>query len=645
VLKFIRRNASGAWVKVMFVAIVVVFVFWGVGSVVRGAKVEMVARVNDDVIQPPDFFRAYNNLLRAYEDVYKDHFNPDLLKMLDLKGRTVDQLIQTHLLRQEAERMGLRTSENEVRDAIAAMPVFQQDGRFNKELYLNVLRANNLTPGEFEEAEQEELLVRKLQDIIFTGVNVSEADVHDQYRLQNEKVNLRFLKFEPAEFLADVQVSDAEVQAYYDGHKDEFREPERVRIEYVLYTPDAFADKVEVSDAEIQQYYDAHQAQYTTPEHVHVRHILFKVAPTADAAAKAEARKRAEDVLAKVKAGEDFATLARQYSQDASAAQGGDLGSVSRGQMVKPFEDAAFALAPGTTSDIVESPFGLHIIKVESKQEAATRPLSEVHDEVVKALRQQKARDAAQAQANQVQQKVAGGESLASASGQSVVSPPPFARGEPIQGVGLVNELATAALAAKAGETGPVVSSPKGFFVFRVTERIDSSLPELAAIRARVATAARKEKATALAHTKAEEARAAVKPATLDTVAAQYKVKVEETGPFTRLASTVPKIGNAPEIQKAAFRLTPESPVAPQVYSVGDATFVVLLEERVPADDAKFAADKQTLLRQAEERRKGEVMQEFVNHLRAQAVVEIDEGFLAKVSETGHALEGGPRRR
>jgi peptidyl-prolyl cis-trans isomerase D len=648
VLKFIRRNANAAWVKFMFVAIVLVFIFWGwtARSAFKGEKVHVVARINDEVIEPGHFFRAYNNMLRAYQDVYKDNFKPEIIKMLDLKNRAVDQLIDASLLRQEAESIGLRTSESELRDSIAKADVFKEDGRFNKERYISILRANSLTPAEFEESERQRLLVQKIQDLIVAGVHVGEAEALDQYRLQNERVDLHFLKFDAAKYVPEVSVTDEELQAYYDGHKEEFREPERARIEYVLYAPDAFVDKVEVTDAEIQAYYDAHPAEFTTPEQVHARHILFKLAPNADAATTTAVRQRAEEALGKVKAGEDFAELAKQYSEDSSAAQGGDLGAVSRGQMVKPFEDAAFALAPGATSEIVASQFGLHIIKVDSKQEAATQPLADVRDRIVSQLKQQKAHEMAQTQAGQAREKVAGGETLAGVAGAvglSVTTPPPFAQTENIEGLGRAPELTGAALATGAGQVGPVVTSPKGFFVFRVADKFESKVPELAAIHDKVLAAARKQRAAGLAKTKAEAALAEVQKSGIDQAATANQLTVEDTGPFTRQIPSVPKIGNAPDLKKEAFRLTGEKPVAPQVYTVGDSAFVVVLKERLPADEEKFKTDKDNLIRQTEERRKGQAMEQFVDRLKKKAAVVRDDSYIASLPETGHPLDGNPR--
>jgi len=266
VLKFIRRNATAAWVKFIFLAIVVVFIFWGMGGIVRGDKARFVARVNDDRISPTQLSRAHDNLRRLYREIYKENFRPELVQALDLKGKALDQLIRVSLLRQEAHRLGLSVSDAEVREAIAVMPAFQQNGTFNKDIYVRLLRANRVTPAEFEESKQEELLVEKLQNLIAGGVHVADAEVLDRYRFDNEKVNLRFIKLEAASFAPRVELTDADVQAYFEKNRNAFREPERMRIEYVLYEPERFQAQIKPSDQEVKAYYQAHSAEYQKPD-------------------------------------------------------------------------------------------------------------------------------------------------------------------------------------------------------------------------------------------------------------------------------------------------------------------------------------------------------------------------------------------
>lgn len=647
-LKFIRRNAGASWVKIIFGAIVVVFIFWGMGGGFVGSdKTSVVARVNDDTIEPIEFNRAYNNLRRIYQDIYKENFKPEIAKALDLKGKAVDQLIRVSLMRQEAEHIGLHVGETEVRDAVAALPAFQQDGHFSKDLYLRVLRANNITPGEFEDSQREELLVNKLQDVITSGVHVSDAEVHERYQFDNEKVDLRFIKFDAPAFLQQVEVSDDELQTYYDKHQDTLREPDRMRIEYVQYPADKWIDQAEVSDADVKQYYDAHLDEYAKPEQVHAQHILLKIAPDAGDEFKAEVRKKAEEVLAKVKAGEDFAALAKQYSEDSTAAQGGDLGTFGRGKMVQSFEEAAFALEPGATSDIVESPFGLHIIKVESKEAAGTKSLDEVRADIVTTEKKAKARELAHTRANAAQGKVSGGEALAAvaaAEGLKAEAPSPFASTEAIAGIGH-NALVSAAFGTEPGKVGALVDTPTAFYVFRVIEKIAAHLPPLPEVRERVESAVRSEKAQALAKTKAEAARADLEKSDIDSVAKAVGLSIDETGPFSRQGPYVPKIGSSDELKKDAFNLTPEKRMAPAVYNVSGSSFIAVLKERVPTDEEKFKAEKDNLTHQAEERLKGQAMEQFVNYLKARANIQLSDDFMASVTDTGQPLDGAPRRR
>jgi peptidyl-prolyl cis-trans isomerase D len=404
----------------------------------------------------------------------------------------------------------------------------------------------------------------------------------------------------------------------------------------------------------VQQYYDEHVAEYEKPEQVHARHILFRYPPKATAEDKAKVREHAQEVLAKVKAGEDFSELAKQYSEDPSAAQGGDLGTFTRGKMVAPFERAAFSLAPGETSDLVESPFGLHIIKVESKEPAHTQPLDEVRAQIADKLKQEKARELARARAEADRAKVAGGEALADAaqaSGLSVATPAPFAQTEVIVGLGRSPALSAAAFAAAAGAVGPVVDAASGPIVFRVVEKLAAHVPELSAIRDRAETAIRNERAQALAKSTAETLLSELqKTPDIDAVAKAHSAelhsaKVEETGGFLRQAASIPNLGVAPELEKAAFQLTPDKPVAPAVYNVAGDSVVAVLKERIPADEKKFEAEKDSLIKQAEARRNTQVMEQFLNYLKAHAAIQINDEYLATVAETGRELDGGPRRR
>lgn len=642
-LRFMRRHAASLWIKLLFGLLAAVFIYWGIGAGLRGTqRLTPAAKVNGIPITEKELERAHENLLRFYREVYGEQFRPELLQAIDTRGQALDQLIRTELLYQAGLEWGLEAGDAEVRDAIAQMPAFRtEDGRFDKDFYVRVLRANRMSPGEFEESVRRDVVVKKVQDIALAGVYVAEDDVRQHFQLANEKVNLSYVEFEPSEFLDQVKLDEGAIQAYYEQHKESFREPERVKVEYVLYEESAFVPKAEVKDEEVQRYYDEHQDEFSVPERVRARHILLKVEPTAPAESKEEVRKKAQEVLERARKGEDFAQLAKEFSEDpGSAADGGDLGFFERGKMVAPFEAVAFSLEPGSISDLVETQFGYHIIKVEAKEQAHTRSLDEVRNSIAERLRKEKARELAEQQAAKDRTQAAAGQplaELAAASGLAVRVAGPFAQGEAIEGLGS-HPLSRAAFETKVQEVGPVVRAPGQFVVFKVLEKTPSFIPELPAIQKAVAEKARSEKARELAREKAEALLSAAKESSLEAAAKAQQKELEETGAFSFEGGFVPHIGTAPEVKRVAFQLSPEAPLAPQVFSAGDAFYVVALKEKVPADMAEFEKQKESLKQQVAAARRSEVLEEFVNGLKARAKIELGPVQVAASARAGAPL-------
>jgi len=641
-LKFMRKNAQAPWVRITFLAIVIVFIFWGVGMVGRGSKLDVVARINSQEIEPPEFQRAYSNLERMYRQIYKDNMPPGLLDSLDLRSRAMDQIVRATLLTQEAHRIGLQVGDAELADSIRSIPAFQDNGVFNKARYFAVLRSQQppMQPGDFEEAQRQELLVRKMSDIVGAGVQITDAALKEQYHLDNDQVNLQFARVKASDFEGQVQPTDADLKTYYDAHKEDFRIPERVRIEYLKYQPSAFEAQIQVTDAEVQDYYDIHREQYNKAEEVHARHILFHLDENASEQEKAAARKKAEDVLAKAKAGEDFAELAKQYSEDEGTKdKGGDLGFFKRGQMVAPFEQAAFGLEPGAISDIVESPFGLHIIKVEEKHPAQTQTVDQVRPEIVAAIKKERGHDLALERAQADREKAVKGETLEAlgkAEGITPETPSPFARKELIPGIGRQPKIADEAFAAAQGEVPEVVDTPAAFYVFRVVEKIPSRVPELTEVRNDVEKAFRKHKTEELAKQKADELlKQLQQQKDFAGFAAANGLTVEESGPFSRAGSYIPKLGAQPDLKKVAFQLSKDKSVAPATYEASGDAILAALKEILPADDAKFEQEKDTLRQQAIDRRRAEVDEQFLDYLKKGADIEINQNYLASNAAPG----------
>jgi peptidyl-prolyl cis-trans isomerase D len=626
-----RKSADSPVLKGLFVAIVVVFVFWGVGSM-RTSSVDIAARVNDEIITRREFDRTYQNVANAYRNMAPQGLPEDFIQ-----SQAISQLVTTELLIQEADRLGLSVSDDELRDSIKSMPQFQVEGRFDKDNYVEVLRLNNLKPGDFEILQQRQLLAGKVQELVRRGAHISQEELRERFRYENERVDLHFVRVPAANFTAQVTLSDEDVQKYFAEHQEQYREPERVRLELIEFRPQDFAARVTPADAEVQAYYDAHLDDYKKPEEVRARHILFKLGPDATDAQKAEARKKAEDVLAKVKGGGDFAELAKQNSDDSTAAAGGDLGLFGRGVMTPAFETAAFALEPGQTSEIVETPFGLHIVKVEEKLPERQEPLDAVKASIIDTIKTQQARQLALKQVEQAHEKliegVEGTSSLAQVAADAsleVQTPPPFGAQEPIGTLGPRPELAKEAFNTEVEEVGEIVSEGNGYTIFRVLERLPSVIPPLETARPKVEVDLRAERATALAKTHAQTLLDKLKARPdLAALAQEEGLKLEESTQIGRQGTYLPNLGNAPDLKDAAFALKTEAPVAPAVYDVNGDAVLAVLAQRVPADDTRFDSEKTALSQRLQQQAEATALRNFLDQLRKQAQIEYGQGFPA----------------
>jgi peptidyl-prolyl cis-trans isomerase D len=383
------------WLMLFLVVLVFPsFVFFGVQGYNRFMQGEhAVARVGDQSISPQEFDAAQRQRLDRMREMLGQNFDPKLFDTPQARASVLDSLIAEKALAHETAKANVFVSAQRVIDVIKAIPAFQQDGKFNYERYKTLLAAQGQNELGFEQRVRTDIVQQTLLRAVADSSFVPRTLANDVQRLAEEEREIRELRFRVEDFLPQAKATDAAINDYYTANRTEFETPESVRAEYVVLTLDSVASQISVPEGDLRAYYDQNKSRFGRDEQRRASHILFTVGDTGTAKDKEGARKVAQEVLAKVRANPaDFAKLAKQYSKDpGSADKGGDLGLFGRNMMVKPFEDAAFSLKEGQISDLVESDFGFHIIRVTEIKPAQIRPFEEVRPEIEAEYRRQQA--------------------------------------------------------------------------------------------------------------------------------------------------------------------------------------------------------------------------------------------------------------
>lgn len=376
--------------------IILPFAFWGIDSYNRsGDRADVVASVNDERITQQEFNTALRQQQDRLRQMLGKSFDASMLENPEMKQAALDNLVAQRLLLGRAKSSGLVVSDEQMAQVIQGVEAFQENGRFDKKRYEAALAGQQLSPTMFEARLRDELLGQQVRDVYVQNGFVSNSVVDNVIRLNEQQrlISVASVALQP--FVSQVKVDDAEIKKYFEQNSKEFQVQEQARVEYVKLSVDGLLSRAEISNEDARKYYDAHQSELGVPEERQAAHILIAVAAAASQAEQDAARAKAEQLLQQVKQNPaKFAELAKQNSQDpGSATNGGDIGFFGRGMMVKPFEDATFALKKGDVSALVKSDFGYHIIKLLEVKPSKAAPFEVVREGILNKLRQQKAAD------------------------------------------------------------------------------------------------------------------------------------------------------------------------------------------------------------------------------------------------------------
>jgi len=541
--------------------------------------------------------------------------------------RAAEQLITREALINEANRMGLRVTPDEVKDELQhgryAATFFPGGNFIGQTEYEDMLTRANLTPAKFEDEVSKDILLTKLQALISGTANVTDAEIHDQFVKQNSKVKFDYAVLKEDDIKKGLHPSDAELKAYYESHKASYANsvPEKRKVKYAVIDNAKVESGIQITQADLQAYYDQHRDQYRVPEQVKVSHILIKT-PLAGADGKvddkgvAEAQHRAEDLLKQLKSGAKFETLAEKYSEDpGSAKQGGSLGWIGRGQTVPEFEKTAFSLPKGQTSDLVKSSYGFHIIRVDDKQDAHMKSLDEVKSEIEPALKRQKAQQIAQRQAETLLEdaKKNGLDAAAAKQNVPVITSDFFARNAMLPGLGPAPQFMDAVFAAAENAPPDVAPASTGTAVFQLLGIKPASTPTFEEIRTKVEDEFKNEQANTLLSQRIQELS--------DRAKAEHDLKraAKELGATMKTSDLVLPDGQVPDVgsmsgqASAAFTMKPGEISGP-IRNGADAVVLQVVENQTPSD-ADFAAKRDEIRDQLVQGKQQERFALFVSNL------------------------------
>lgn len=598
-----------------------IFFVWGVGTKTQDAL--YAVKVNGTVITDTEFRDKVDTTRNQFRQLFGNNLD-EALKGNTLEKTVMESLIDEELLREEAAKLNVPVSDAEIAAQIQSTQAFQTDGHFDQQLYVQLLGRNRLTPQIYEAALKRDLTVKKMQDIVKQSVAVSDAEISNEYVYQNTEASVRYLELKAENFVSQVKYSDDDLKKFYDENKENFRVPEKADFKYVVFDPEAYKGSFQATDEEIERFFINNKESFKEPEKVNAAHILFKVDNWSDEAAANKIYQKAKEVREQIVKGADFAKMAKKYSQDGTAANGGELGWFTKDQMVPEFEKAAFETKPGEISDVVKTQFGFHIIKVHDYKAESNPTLDEVKAKIAQTIKDQKSQASFRsyvfdtykaildksnitAYNEQAEQKLTVNE----IKGLSAAADQPPLKGQ----TKIVEKL----LKMDKSEMSQVIDVNGLKMIFEMTEKYDSYIPELKDISSDALNEYIRKTTVEMAQQKAKEAAALNN---MDAAGEALK-EVYSTTPKFKRNEPIAGIGLNKRLMDAIFKAQPGS-FLQDAYTVGSKVYVVQVKEIIKPDPAKMDdSEKDQIKSSLLGVKSEEALKEYLANLKKNAKIEV----------------------
>jgi peptidyl-prolyl cis-trans isomerase D len=608
----------------------IIFAAWGAYGVVNTSfgSSSYGLKVNDTEFSTTTIQNAWQQRLSAIQAQQKSEL-PAAERTL-LQQQFIDQYVRAAVMQQRAQKMGFRVSNAALIDALKKEAAFQLDGKFDAASYRAALAQAGLSVTTYETDLRSGLAVDQMTEGLQLSNFLTNADVARIFALENEQREMRYVVVPLAHYEAGVNPDDAQIKAWYEAHADSYLTTESVHLQYAELKLDSMAATTAIDSADLQSWYDKNQSRYSQAEQRRARHILIKVAADADAKADAAALKKAQDLLAQIRNGADFADLAKKNSDDSgSAAQGGDLGFADATAYVKPFADALFKLKAGEVSDPVRSQYGYHLIRLDAVQPARTKTLADSRAEIEADYRRDRAAEIFGDRQEQIQQKLEAGVSgdltgLAKEFGMNVGEVNDFTRteGGALGSNADLNRVVFSPDMLAGGRVGgPVALADDHLVLVKVLEHRAATAKPLASVRAEIVAAIRKDNGSKLARAAADNALKQLDAgSSFDTVIKSLGLTAAPASLVARADPQVPA-----QVRDAAFAVPPPAAGKPanRVVPLEEGGAAVLSVTAVhPGSSGANPTNDQKLISDFAKRDREALLEAYVQDLQQHASVE-----------------------
>jgi peptidyl-prolyl cis-trans isomerase D len=588
------RTKTKLWSNIALWPVIIAFIAfygWSFSGNQQGRS-NAAAIVNEVSISHESLVKTREQITRYYRDVYKDNFER-MAQNMDFQQIALEKLIDDVIIMQKADELGFVVSKDEIRDMIRNTAYFQKDGQFSPNVYNYVLRRMRMTSAEYEDSIRKDILLGKVRTIIQSVAPITESELRETYTDRNLKANCDYYAFAANDFMEDITIEESDRTKFYQDNPESFRIEDQIKVDYIRLDPKTFEEKVDLIDEDIEDYYNDNITQYKVQEQVQASHILLKVNPEASQEKWDQTLQKILSIKTQLDEGALFEEMAKQYSEDGTASNGGDLGYFQRGRMVKSFEDTAWNLEMNAISDPVKTQFGYHIIKKTGYKRSGYKLLDEIEDQIRGKLLLEESKRLTNEEAQRIFSQTDEStrlQEMAETYNLDVQSTDFFTAKAAPREIGHTAKLEDVLFNLELNVVSIPIETHRGTFLFAVTEKKPSHIPPYEEVATdQIDREVKKAKAGDLARTRTEELSAALKAGkTWEETGSEFKIDSQNTGDFT-IAGYIPRLGSEPDVVKSLFDLNVGD--ISEVQQIRDRYIVFKLISKIEFSEADFQVE------------------------------------------------------